>query len=255
MVYYWSKNILSGLLPQPCLLCGDTSHDRRDLALCKACLHDLPLLGETCLCCANPLERRFERLEGFIDSSPLLQIRHCGQCLKNKPYFDHSLVFFPYIAPFNYFIHAIKFRGKLAITRLLGELMAQQISHTLSGFDDLPDGLLPVPLHSTRQRERGYNQALELARPISEQLQIPIFNNLAQRIKATPPQSSLSLRQRKQNLQSAFVIQHSVDSQHIAIIDDVMTSGSTVNALAKKLKRSGARRVSVWCLCRAEPPS
>ena len=132
--------------------------------------------------------------------------------------------------------------------------MTQQIAHTVHLLDELPDGLLPVPLHSSRQRERGYNQALELARPIAKQLQIPLFNDLATRIKPTPPQSSLSLRQRRHNLKDAFIVNYSVKNKHIAIIDDVMTSGTTVNALAHKLKQAGARRVSVWCCCRAEPP-
>ena len=255
MVYYWLKNNLIRLLPQPCLLCGDLGHQEHDLALCKPCLADLPILGETCLSCANPLESRFERLESFLEESPLLQIRHCGQCLQYKPYFDHSLAFFPYAHPFDYFIHAIKFRSKLAITSLLGKLMAQQISSTVKLLDEMPDALLPVPLHPSRQRERGYNQSLELARPIAKQLQIPILNDLAQRTKATPPQSSLPLRQRKQNLKDAFIINYSVKDRHIAIIDDVMTTGTTVNALAKKLKQAGAQRVSIWCLCRAEPPS
>lgn len=255
MVYYWLKNVLIKLLPQPCLLCGDVGHTEHDLALCNACLGDLPVLGETCLSCANPLESRFERLAGFFNESALLQIRHCGQCLQRKPYFDHSLAFFPYSSPFDHFIHAIKFSGKLATTRLLGELMAQQICNAADGLDELPDGLLPVPLHPSRQRERGYNQSLELARPVSRQLQIPLLNDLSSRIKATPPQSSLSLAHRKQNLKNAFIINYSINDRHIAIIDDVMTTGTTVNVLAKKLKQAGARRVSIWCLCRAEPPS
>ena len=255
MVYYWLKNNLIRLLPQPCLLCGDLGHQEHDLALCSACLADLPVLGETCISCANPLESSFERLESFLSQSPLLQTRHCGQCTQNSPHFDHSLAFFPYSQPFDYFVHAIKFRSKLAITSLLGQLMTQQIANTASMLDELPDGLLPVPLHPSRQRERGYNQSLELARPIAKQLQIPLLNDLAQRTKATPPQSSLSLRQRRKNLKDAFAINYSVKDRHIAIIDDVMTTGTTVNALAKKLKQAGARRVSVWCLCRAEPPS
>jgi len=255
MVDYWLKNKLVALLPQPCLLCGDIEHTGHDLALCKACLGDLPILGETCLSCANPMESGFERLEGFLNTTALLQTRLCGQCILKQPYFDHSLAFFPYVSPFDYLIHAMKFQGKLAVTKLLGQLMAEQINHTLAAFEDLPDGLLPVPLHASRQQERGYNQSLELARPISKQLQIPVLNDLAQRVKATPPQSSLSLKQRTKNLHNAFITHYSIKDRHIAIIDDVMTTGTTVNTLAKKLKQAGARRISVWCFCRAEPPS
>jgi len=255
MVDYCIKFILSSFLPQPCLVCGSQASSQDDLALCRACLADLPVLGETCLNCANPLESRFERLEDFFTESSLLQTRYCGQCIQKRPHFDHSLVFFPYSAPFDYLIHTVKFSGKLATTRLLGLLMAQQIHNSIHALDELPDGLLAVPLHPARQRERGYNQATELARPISKELKIPLLHNLAQRIKATPAQSSLPLRERRQNLKDAFVVNYPIKNQHIAIIDDVMTSGATVNTLATKLKQAGARRVSVWCLCRAQPPS
>ena len=226
----------------------------QDLALCSACLAELPILGETCICCANPLESHFTVLEGYLTESALLQTRHCGQCLQNPPYFDHSMAFFPYTSPFDYLVHAVKFSGKLATTQLLGGLMARQISQTIDGLNDVPELLVAVPLHPSRLRERGYNQSFELARPISKRLHIPLITDLVQRIKSTSPQTSLSLRQRKTNLRDAFAISYSVKGQHVAIIDDVMTTGSTVNSLAKTLKQAGARRVSVWCLCRAESP-
>jgi len=184
-----------------------------------------------------------------------LQIRECGQCLLQLPYFDQTLAFFPYINPFKHFVHAAKFKGKLSTARLLGQLMAQQLSNNVELIDDLPNGLLPVPLHPTRQRDRGYNQAHEIAIPVSQHLHIPILSQLAIRVTATVAQSSLPLKQRKHNLKQAFTIKKEVTNQHIAIIDDVMTSGTTVNVLAKALKQAGAKRVSVWCCCRAEPPT
>lgn len=254
MVNYWLENSLITCLPQPCLLCGEISQ-QHDLALCVRCMTGLPVLGETCQQCANPLETRLDKLGDFLQQPALLQTRRCGQCLRERTYFDHTLAFFPYILPFSHFVQAAKFKGKLSVARLLGQLLAQQLANCVDSLDEQPDGLLPVPLHPSRQRERGYNQALEIALPVSRRLQIPILYNLASRIKATPAQTSLSLRQRKQNLHKAFNIHHDITGQHIAIIDDVMTSGTTVNVLAKKLKQSGARRVSVWCFSRAEPPS
>ncbi len=255
MVDHWLKNSLNFCLPQACLLCGDTTSRQHPLALCDSCIAELPVLGETCQRCANPLEPQLERLGNYLKHSALLQTRQCGQCIRIQPYFDHSIAFFPYIAPFNNFIQAAKFKGKFATARMLGKLMAQQLSNSINMLDNRPDSLLPVPLHPSRQRERGYNQSLEIAMPISNELKIPIFTDLACRITATPPQTSLSLKERKQNLCDAFHIRGNVAEQHIAIIDDVMTSGATANALAMKLKQAGAKQVSVWCFSRAEPPS
>jgi len=255
MVDHWLKNTLNLCLPQACLLCGGTTSQQHALALCDSCIAELPVLGETCQRCANPLETQLERLGNYLKHPALLQTRQCGQCIRKQPYFDHSIAFFPYIAPFNHFVQAAKFKGKFAIARMLGELMAQQLSNSINIIEDQPDGLLPVPLHFSRQRERGYNQSLEISIPISKRLQIPILTDIASRITATPPQTSLSLKQRKQNLCNAFNINMDVTDQHIAIIDDVMTSGATVNALAKKLKQAGAKQVSIWCFSRAEPPS
>jgi len=255
VVYNWLKNNLNACLPQACLLCGDNVPRQPELALCRRCEADLPVLGESCLRCANPLETALERLEGFLSQPALLQTRECGQCLQQLPYFDQTLAFFPYISPFNHFVHAAKFKGKLSTARLLGQLMAQQLSNNIDLIDNLPDGLLPVPLHPSRQRERGYNQALEIALPVSQRLQIPILSQVAVRVTATTAQSSLPLKQRKQNLNRAFMVKEKLKNQHIAIIDDVMTSGATVNALAKVLKQAGAARVSIWCFCRAEPPT
>jgi len=255
MVDHWLKNALNMCLPQACLLCGNTVLNTKNIALCPDCEGDLPILGETCLRCANPLETPRDKLKNILSQPGLLQIKECGHCLSYPPHFDHSISFFPYISPFNNFVQAAKFKGKLSTAHLLGKLLAQQLQNSMIQLDDRPDGLLPVPLHPSRQRERGYNQAHEIAIPVAKQLQIPIFDRLASRIMATPPQSSLSLKQRQKNLQQAFQVHNDLTDQHIAIIDDVMTSGATVDALAKTLKQAGARRVSVWCLSRAEPPS
>jgi len=255
MVDHWLKNTLNSCLPQLCLLCGETVSISSDMPLCRHCEGDLPIVGETCQRCANPMETRLDRLESFLHQPALFQTRECGQCQSQQPEFDQTIAFFPYLSPFDHLVQAAKFKGKLPTARLLGQLMAQQLSNCIDLLEDLPSGLLPVPLHPARQRERGYNQAHEIALPVAQRLQIKILSNHATRVVATPPQSSLSLKQRKNNLQHAFKVNADLSGNHIAIIDDVMTSGATVNALAKTLKRAGARRVSVWCFCRAEPPS
>ena len=253
MVDHWLKNNLYRLIPQYCLLCGTSVAGTHDLPMCEPCCSELPILGETCLCCANPLEKRLERLADLRNHSALMQTRLCGQCLHKPPHFDDSIAFFPYSAPFDHLIQAAKFAGKLAIAQLLGRLFIQQLLNTPDLITKRPDGLLPVPLHPERLKARGYNQAHEIARPVSKALQRPILDTLVQRTVATPPQSSLTRKQRQKNLQGAFHVVGKPSQQHVVIIDDVMTSGATANALALQLKHAGVQRVSVWCICRAVP--
>ena len=115
----------------------------------------------------------------------------------------------------------------------------------------LPDCLIPVPLHPTRLRQRGYNQALEIARPLSTRLQIPLEIDAVRRIRATPAQALLPLKERARNVRGAFVARRRFDGQRVAIVDDVMTSGHTANSLAQCLRRAGAENIEVWVVARA----
>jgi ComF family protein len=126
------------------------------------------------------------------------------------------------------------------------------MAKTMADLDlSRPDVLLPVPLHRQRLRQRGFNQALELARPVSRRLCIPLDPWLAVRNKATIPQASLSPKDRYRNVRDAFQVKKDVSGLKIAIIDDVMTTGHTANALANTLKKAGAREISVWVFARA----
>lgn len=130
----------------------------------------------------------------------------------------------------------------------LGSLMAEDITRRKL---TLPDILLPVPLHSSRLRQRGYNQALELARPIAKQLGLQLDTRSCTRKKLTSDQVGLSASKRKTNLKGAFEVNCSFKDKHVAVIDDVMTTGSTVNELSQQLIRAGARQVDVWVCARA----
>jgi ComF family protein len=126
--------------------------------------------------------------------------------------------------------------------------MARQIADTI---DDYPEALIPVPLHPNRLRERGFNQALELARPIASQLNIPLAADLCRRVRATPNQTQLAANKRRSNVRRAFEIKTQKLPGHVAIIDDVITTGSTVEELAYRLNRAGVKQVEVWSLARA----
>lgn len=221
------------LFPAHCRLCRAPVSDGPDL--CPGCLHDLPWLETACAHCALPLAGAGE---------PLM----CGACQRRAPAFDDATALLHYRPPADYLIQRFKFAGELALAPLLGGLLATKIAACRSG---LPGLLIPVPLHPSRLRERGFNQATELARVIGRRLGIGVDYRLCQRSRKTEPQSTLPVTQRRANLRNAFSISGRLTTAHIAVVDDVMTSGHTAGELARVLKRAGARRVEVWVIARA----
>ena len=171
-VNQWLKIVQQAVYPSRCLLCDAPGEGGRDL--CSACLAELPHNPVACQLCALPLAVH----EAGI----------CGNCLKHRPPLDGSIIPFRYAPPLDHLLLGLKFSQRLVNARLLGELMADAIE---ARPDERPDCILPVPLHNGRLRERGYNQALELARPIASRLGIPLENYLAVRATATAAQSSL----------------------------------------------------------------
>ena len=144
-----------------------------------------------------------------------------------------------------------KFRHKLSIARLLGGLLANQIQQLRLA---LPEVLIPVPLHPLRLRERGFNQSVEIARHLMQQLHVPMDFDLCQRSKRTGVQSGLSAKERIRNMKNAFTITGENAYRHVAIVDDVMTTGQTARELAKRLKASGVKTIQVWTIARAAAP-
>jgi ComF family protein len=134
----------------------------------------------------------------------------------------------------------------LAVAETLGGLLEDAVPQ-----NDLPDLLLPMPLHPQRLQERGFNQAAEIARHLGRRLAIPCDNNACRRIRPTPPQAGLSLRERLRNLRGAFDCSHDLSGRSVALVDDVMTTGASLNALAGAVKQAGAERVDCWVIARA----
>lgn len=219
------------LLPaQPCLLCGALN---RDGLCCKACDNELPRLSAVhCPSCALP--------------TPTGEV--CGRCLQHPPAFDHAVAAFSYSFPIDQLIKALKFHERLILIDFLADELASRITIK-------PDCLIAIPLHPTRLRERGFNQSQLLAARISKRLGIPLLTEACQRVRDTPPQSSLPWKERDKNMRGAFAVSSSPDfvDSHVAIVDDVMTTGASLGELARTLKKAGAREVSVWVVARTLP--
>jgi ComF family protein len=227
----WLNNAHRALFPPRCVLCEAKGDDGQDI--CSGCLGDLPLLGVTCSRCAMPL-------------SDVTAASVCGRCLTHPPAFDRTVALCAYAPPVDYMIQQLKFAGQLFFAAVLGALLAR---HTASRIS--PERIIPVPLHASRLRERGFNQAMELARPIARHLSLPLDIRTCRKTRATAAQSGMSRRGRHSNIKHAFAVRGKLASAHIALVDDVMTTGSTVNELARVLKLHGAREVTVIVVARA----
>ncbi|MNK88157.1 DNA utilization protein GntX [compost metagenome] len=232
-VYIWSKN------KQHCLLCDEAADG--STPICMACETDLPWLGDHCECCALPL--------------PAAGLT-CGQCLNQPPAFERVIAPWTYSFPVDSLITRFKHSAKWPFGHLLAELLTQALQHRFD--DDLPrpELLVPVPLGKRRLRQRGFNQAAMLARWISASLDIPCDERLLLRTQDTDAQQDLNAEARKKNLRNAFALtpKTSLKGRHLALVDDVLTTGATAQALARLLMDAGAARVDVYCLARTPKP-
>lgn len=221
------RSIFNRFLPPACLLCGGHAH----AALCAGCRADLPWhSAPACPVCALP--------------SP--EGRVCGACLKRPPAYDRTRAALAYAFPLDRLIPHLKYRGRLAVAPALADCLA-------ASLDDAPrpDCLTPMPLHPARLRERGFNHAGEIARGLAQRLDLRLDAALCRRVRDTPPQMRLPLDMRRRNVRGAFECDAAVSGLHVAVVDDVMTTGSSLDALAQSLKRAGAREVSCWVVARA----
>ncbi|HKT32915.1 MAG TPA: ComF family protein [Gammaproteobacteria bacterium] len=237
MVYGWLAKASRRLYPPYCLLCSQPSRSAREL--CNDCARDLPWNRHACPRCALPLP---------AESGPQL----CGQCLKSPPVWDSAEAPLLYDWPLDQLLQRFKFQGDLATGQLLGESLAEFLAASSAAR---PEVLIPVPLHSARLRERGFNQAWELARPVSRRLHLRLDNRACLRRKNTAVQSKLDARERRRNLRDAFEVRTSLQGVHVGILDDVVTTGATVAAISRALRDAGAARITVWSLARAARPA
>lgn len=222
--------ILDAVLPSHCLLCG--ARGQGHLSLCPACAAEMPRNDACCARCALPLAA----------SAPL-----CGRCIKRAPPWDAAWVPFRYEWPLAQLEARFKFGGDLAAGRSLALLWRAATPPV-----DRPQVIVPVPLHRARLRQRGYNQALELAKPLTQALGIPLLRDVLQRTRATGAQTELTAVQRRRNVHGAFAARFAGEvPEHVAVLDDVFTTGATLGECARVLKRAGVARVDVWALARA----
>jgi ComF family protein len=229
----WFNIIQYTLLPATCILCGNPGFNALDI--CETCHKRLPKNINSCPRCAETF------------SSPVSAPALCGRCINETPEFDATVAPFIHQEEIRYLISGLKFGAQFKNARLLGGLLAESLEKT----ETIPDFIIPVPLHKARYHERGFNQALEIARAVSQKLQLPVIHNTCVRDKDTSHQTGLSAKKRLQNVRRAFSIINPIVANHVAILDDVMTTGATANELAKVLKRAGVNRVDVWVCARA----
>ena len=180
--------------------------------------------------------------------------RLCAQCLLHPPPFASCTAIFRYESPINGLLSGFKFKARFEAGYVLAALLAEKITQRYE--DSLaPELLLPVPLHPRRLRQRGFNQALEITKVVSQQCQIPLCRNAIVKIRDTVAQTELhSAKSRKENLKNAFRVADKLNLRRVrsvAVIDDVITTMATVTAVCRELQRFGIRHIDVWCLARA----
>jgi ComF family protein len=213
-------------LAQDCLLCQAASGDR---LLCAACERELPTNASACPRCA---------LAGSVDVE-------CGACLADPPHYDASCAAFVYAYPVDGLIQTLKYGGQLALAGLFAEKLRERIVLTTG-----VDLILPLPLHPARLAERGFNQAAEIGKALSRLTGISMETQLARRVRDTAPQTELPWRARAANMRHAFACEQDLSGLSIAVVDDVMTTGATLDEFARTLKRAGAARVQNWVVAR-----
>ena len=209
-----------------CLLCHAPCGPQ---AVCHACSGEFQrLAGPLCRQCATPLPHG----------------RQCGACLAAPPRFDRLIAPFVYAFPIDALIHALKYGRRL----IAGQPLAEALAATV---DERADLIVPMPLSAARLRERGFNQAHEIARQVARATQIDVAIDLCRRVLEKPPQAMLPWKARARNVRGAFVCDRDLQGARIAVVDDVVTTGATLNEIARVLKRAGAAHVSGWSVARA----
>ncbi len=235
-------------LPASCLLCD--SHDLEPgSGFCQNCHHDLPWMQSACRHCGKPGP------VGALGTTPYL----CRRCQKKRPPITLCITAFHYQYPINKLIQLMKYRSRLDIVTCMGDQLAHVIAQRLAHIPRAgpadgnvwPQALIPVPLHYRKLMHRGYNQSIELAKVLSRRLEVPLLRHSSQRVRPTVSQTRLDLRLRHQNVRRAFRATGHRQLDHVAMVDDVMTSGMTLYELGNTLRQSGIRRIDAWVLARA----
>jgi len=218
--------LAAAVLPQHCLLCAAPAGAG---PLCPACRDTLPALpSPRCPVCAAP--------------SP--GGTSCGTCLKEVPHFDLSIAAYRYTYPVDKLVQALKYQHRLPLADFFAEILLQ-------GARPAGDAIVPLPLSPQRLRERGFNQAVEIARPLARRLGLPLLTGIVSRPQDMPPQATLPWQARRKNVRGCFLGTTDLSGRALIVVDDVMTTGATLDEFARTLKKHGAARVSNWVLARA----
>jgi ComF family protein len=220
-------HVLDVVMPQDCYLCGAGSGGQ---PVCADCRTGLPFhRAAACPVCALPTS------EGEV----------CGHCLRAPPAFDATRVAFDYVFPVDVLVQALKYRHKLALAGFFAEVLGVP-----QGFDLI----VPMPLHPLRLSERGFNQAVELARPLAAAAGLPMALAGLARVRNTPPQASLGRTDRAANMRGAFNCTLQLEGMAVMVVDDVMTTGASLDEVARCLKANGATRVENLVVARTPAP-
>ncbi len=240
------QKLLLNLFPSRCILCQQTVKTLNvddsmfdNIEICTDCYTALPHNSRCCIRCALPLA---EDINNGV---------FCGRCIQKQPAFDYGYSLFRYEDEIVGLVHQLKFAEKISYARSIGELLLTKLEQDLLPEHGRPDCLLPVSLHKSRLRQRGFNQSIEIARIISKKLGIPVDNDMVIRQRSTDSQTGLNAQQRRKNIKDAFSVVTDTRYKHVLIIDDVVTTGSTVNELARVLKKRKVEQVGVLSIARA----
>ncbi len=231
----------TGKIPCPCVLCHAASH----YGICDSCTrHYLGNPAPRCHCCGHDIPETHTTGHSTL----------CGACLARHPAFDATIVATDYIPPFDFLIHQLKFAHQLTLAPLMGKLIDNAIVQQSSTDWKAPDILIAVPLGKARLIERGFNQSHEIAKTLARAMKLPLHTGLLYRNRETAKQSTISFNERKQNVHNAFTASDNaiafIRGKHIGVVDDVMTTGHTLDEIARILKKAGARYITNFVFAR-----
>jgi len=232
----WLEAAQQILYPNRCLLCAAAAGPTTPI--CHDCRASLPRNGKACSQCALPLQ-------GAAGNSL------CGRCQKQPPRFDRAITPFLYLSPVDHLLGRFKHHGSLTHGLLLADLLGEAIEQLGPAR---PEILVPTPIHPTRLRERGFSQTLELTRHLSNKIKIPWDDRLLSKQRHTPTQQGLDRQARRRNVRGSFHCTANPPWRHVALVDDVITTGTTADEMARVLKRAGVEEVSVWAVARTPDP-
>jgi ComF family protein len=229
------KKVTYFFFTQYCVLCGEKCIT--DFALCESCQATLPKIKYSCAKCGAELD--------YDASFKAI----CGNCIINSPppVITKVIAACKYQSPIDHFILELKFAQKLLYAKILGSILAEHLQQHYNQSDIKPQIIIPIPLHKTRLRKRGFNQALEIAKIVSKQMEIPIDCFSCIRIRNTDPQTILPPGDRRKNIRRAFTTRCHINYKYVAVIDDVITTGSTIQEFCKMLSKNGVEQIDVWC--------